>query len=118
MVTQALLPWAVLHPMALGYLIWPAMFGSGPPTGIDRITTRLLQLQSRLHAILRDRRTVLIRQSLVWRSACTKAVPFSARTSIALATCPAVAAKASPTPVRIILAFVASAHRRTRIAKR
>ncbi len=50
-------------PMALDYLTWPATFGSGPPIGTDRITTRRLRRQSRSRAIHRDQPTASTRRS-------------------------------------------------------
>src|SRR4030095_14260737 len=46
---------AVLLPMALDYLTWPATFGSGQPIGTERITTKLLRQHIKSHGLHQDR---------------------------------------------------------------
>jgi hypothetical protein len=98
-------------PMALDFLTWPATFGSGLPIGTDRITTKRLRQQIRLRGIPKDRPTASTRRSRAWQSAFTKVGRFFVPTSIALATCLVVAAKASLILARTILDFAACVQR-------
>ena len=101
------LPSAVFHPTASACTTWRATSGSGVATGIVPTITREAR-----GAIPRGPRTATIPKSRACPSACNAAAPSSAATSIARATCRAVAARerwipAPPTSVFVVFRHLA-----------